>query len=337
LSVTAARSSRDLLERIWFGSRFAALPLLPLAALFWLVSMLRRLAYRSGLAPSERLPVPVVVVGNLTVGGAGKTPLVIWLTRHLRDRGIRAGVLSRGYRGSSRAFPVAVAPDTDPALVGDEPVLIARRTGCPVVVDPDRVRGARWLLGQTPCDLLIADDGLQHYRLARDLEILVVDGERRLGNGFLLPAGPLREGTSRLRTVDLVVANGGVPHRGEHAMALRPGDLSSLARPERRERLTDWRGRSVYAIAGIGNPERFFRMLRDHGLEVEALPFPDHHAFTAADIEPPGDRPVLMTEKDAVKCRTFAGPRHWVVPVDAEPDTAFVTHLNARLSELLDG
>ena len=331
------RSRGALLEHIWFGSRLAAVPLLPLAAAFWLVAALRRLAFRVGVLRSVRLPVPVVVVGNLTVGGAGKTPLVIWLARYLRDRGLRVAVLSRGYGGHARSFPVAVTPTTDPGLVGDEPVLIAQRTGCPVVVDPDRARGGRWLLAQGPCDLVVADDGLQHYRLERDLEIAVVDGERRFGNGLLLPAGPLREGRGRLRTVDIVVANGGVPRAGEHGMNLRASVIRSLAQPDRVERIETWRGRRVQALAGIGNPERFFRMLRELGLEVDPLPFPDHHAFTAVDIDPPGDGPVLMTEKDAVKCQALAGPRHWVVPVDAEPDPAFVRCLDSRLSELLDG
>jgi tetraacyldisaccharide 4'-kinase len=337
LSEAERRPRGRLVERLWFDGRVAALPLLPLAALFWLVSTLRRFAYRWGALKSERLPVPVVVVGNLTVGGAGKTPLVIWLVRHLAERGLRVGVLSRGYGGKVRAFPVEVTRSTDPLLVGDEPVLIARRAACPVVVDPDRVRGARWLLQRQRCELLVADDGLQHYRLARDLEIVVVDGERRFGNGLLLPAGPLREGRGRLRAVDLVICNGGAPQPGEHAMVLRAGEAQSLARQDVRQPLDAWRGQRVHAVAGIGNPERFFRMLEGLGLEVDALSFPDHHAFRAADINPPGDRPVLMTEKDAVKCRGFAGPRHWVVPVDAEPDPGFIGRLDARLSEFLDG
>jgi tetraacyldisaccharide 4'-kinase len=220
--------------------------------------------------------------------------------------------------------------------VGDEPVLIARRSGCPVVVDPDRARGGRWLLERAACDLLLADDGLQHYRLARDLEILVVDGERRFGNGLLLPAGPLREGVGRRRSVDLVVVNG-LPHPGERAMALRPGLARSLVAPADERPLDTWRGRRVHAVAGIGNPERFFAMLRGLGVDVDPLPFPDHHAFGSADIDPPGALPVLMTEKDAVKCAAFANARHWVVPVDAEPDPGFISHLDTRLSELLDG
>jgi tetraacyldisaccharide 4'-kinase len=337
LSVAGARPRGRLLERIWFGRRVAALPLLPLSALFWVVATLRRLAYRWGVRRSEHLPVPVIVVGNLTVGGAGKTPLVIWLARHLRARGIQAGVLSRGYGGSARSYPLAVTAATDPRLVGDEPVLIAQRAGCPVVVDPDRARGGRWLLGTTACDLLVADDGLQHLRLARDLEIVVVDGERRFGNGFLLPAGPLREGRVRLARVDLVVVNGGTPQPGELAMRLHANEVRSLARPDAVEPIAGWRGRRVHAVAGIGNPGRFFAMLEELGLTVDPLPFPDHHPFAAGDIDPPGTQPVLMTEKDAVKCRAFAGARHWVVPVSAEPDPAFVSRLDARLSELLHG
>lgn len=326
-----------LIERIWYGRRRAlAWPLLPLAALFWLASSLRRHAYRRGLLPSERLPVPVIVVGNLTVGGTGKTPLVIWLARHLAARGWRPGVVSRGY-GARVVASTPVGPGTDPGRAGDEPVLIAQRAGCPVVVDRDRVRGARWLLEEARCDVVIADDGLQHYRLARDVEIVVVDGARRFGNGFLLPAGPLREGRARLAAADLVIANG-VPAVGEHSMAVVPGEAYALADGTRRQPLAAWEGRPVVAVAGIGHPERFFRMLEDAGLRVEGRPFADHHRYAAADVAPPRDgRPLLVTEKDAVKCRAFAGPAHWVVPVEAVPDPAFVARLDARLTELSHG
>lgn len=324
------------IERIWYGGGAVAWPLLPLAALFWLVITLRRIAYRRGLLASHRLPTPVIVVGNLTVGGTGKTPLVIWLARHLAAHGWRPGVVSRGY-GAHVAGPTFVEPDTDPRLAGDEPVLVARRAGCPVVVDRDRMRGGHWLIGQAGCNVLIADDGLQHYRLARDLEVCVVDGARRFGNGFLLPAGPLREGRTRLRSVDLVITNG-TPLSGEHAMALVPGEAYMLVDPGRREPLAAWRDRAVVALAGIGHPARFFRMLEDAGMAVEGRAFPDHHSYAPADIAPPADgRPVLMTEKDAVKCREFAGTAHWVVPVEAVPGPSFVACLDARLSELPHG
>jgi tetraacyldisaccharide 4'-kinase len=324
------------IERIWYGAGALAWPLLPLAALFWLVVTARRAAYRHGLIASHRLPAPVIVVGNLTVGGTGKTPLVIWLARHLAARGWRPGVVSRGY-GAQVAGPAPVTPDTDARLVGDEPVLVALRAGCPVAVDRDRVRGGRWLIEQAGCDVVISDDGLQHFRLARDLEVCVVDGARRFGNGFLLPAGPLREGRARLRRVDLVVTNG-APLPGEHAMTMLPGDLYALGDPGRREPFAAWRGRAVVALAGIGHPARFFRMLEDAGMAVEGRAFPDHHPYAPADIAPPRDgRPVLMTEKDAVKCREFAGTAHWVVPVEAVPDPSFVARLDARLQELAHG
>jgi tetraacyldisaccharide 4'-kinase len=324
------------IERIWYGGSVLAWLLLPLAALFWLAVTLRRAAYRVGLLAAHRLPVPVLVVGNLTVGGTGKTPLVIWLALHLAARGRRPGVVSRGY-GAQVAGPTLVDPDTDPRLAGDEPVLVARRAGCPVVVDRDRVRGGRWLIEQAGCDVLIADDGLQHYRLERDLELCVIDGARRFGNGFLLPAGPLREGRARLRTVDLVVTHG-TPMPGEHAMALVPGEAYALADPSRHAPLAAWRGRAVVAVAGIGHPARFFRMLEAAGMVVEGRAFPDHHAYGPADVAPPADgRPLLMTEKDAVKCRKFAAPAQWVVPVEAVPDPTFVARLDARLPELHHG
>ena len=324
------------IERIWYDGSPVAWLLLPLAALFWVASGLRRAAYRAGVAATHRLPVPVIVVGNITVGGTGKTPLVVWLAAHLAARGWRPGVVSRGY-GARVERPTPVDSASDAALAGDEPVLIARRAGCPVVVDRDRVRGATWLCAQAGCDLVIADDGLQHYRLARDLEIAVVDGTRRFGNGLLLPAGPLREGRARLRSVDLVVTNG-TPAAGEHGMSLVPGPLYALASPGRRESLGAWRGRAVVAVAGIGNPERFFRTLEQAGLVVERRAFPDHHRYRAADVASPADgRPVLMTEKDAVKCRSFAAPAHWVLPVDAVPDPSFVARLDARLAEISHG
>ncbi|MCU0970695.1 MAG: tetraacyldisaccharide 4'-kinase [Gammaproteobacteria bacterium] len=324
------------LERLWYGRSALRWLLAPLSALFWTVSTARRAAYRWGLLRSVRLPVPVLVVGNLSAGGTGKTPLVIWLAGHLQGLGRRPGILSRGYGGASDAYPRLVAPDSDPAAVGDEPLLLSRRAGCPVVVDPDRVRGGRRLVEREGCDVLIADDGLQHYRLARDLEIAVIDGRRRLGNGWVLPAGPLRETASRLRSVDLVVVNGDAAP-GELAMRLVPSELVSVEDPARRRPLESLAGQTVHAVAGIGNPERFFALLRSHGAVVEGRAFPDHHRFHARDIEAPGDEPVIMTEKDAVKCERFAGARHWMLPVEAVPDPQFAERLDRRLTELLDG
>jgi tetraacyldisaccharide 4'-kinase len=308
--------------------------LCPLSLLFGAAAGARRAAYRAGLIPSVKLPVPVIVSGNITVGGTGKTPLALWLAACLRDRGHTPGIVCRGYGGRSRA-PQRVAPDSDPHDCGDEAVLLARRSGCEVWVGADRVSAARSLLAAQPaCTVVISDDGLQHYALARDVELCVVDAARGFGNGWLLPAGPLRERPSRLETVDAVVVNAGdgsalhpsiasIPARtARFTMKLEGRELRNVLSPERRVGPGYFRGRRVHAVAGIGSPERFFSQLRGLGLEFTAHPFPDHYRFSAADLAYPGAEAVLMTEKDAVKCRGFAAPTHWELPVDAVPDRA---------------
>ncbi len=314
---------------IWYGRHPLSAALLPLAWLYCTAIRLRRLAYRSGIFPVCRLKVPVVVVGNLTVGGTGKTPLVLKLAESAKARGWHPGILARGYGGRGRDWPQAVEADSDPGLLGDEPVLLARRGVCPVVAGPDRVADGELAIGRFGCDLLLCDDGLQHYRLARDLEIAAVDGERGLGNGRCLPAGPLREPAARLKSVDLVIRkDGGGPG---HRFGLVPGKAASLRDPGRRLPLDAFRDRRVTAVAGIGNPGRFFAMLRARGMRVDERPYPDHYRYTAADLAswPPG--PVLMTEKDAVKCATFGRADHWCCPVEAAPDPAFVEAVFARL------
>lgn len=314
----------DWLQRRWYEPRPPA-ALLPLAGLFQGAVALRRLAYRRGWKPSRRLPVPVVVVGNLTVGGTGKTPLTIWLAEFLRAAGRRPGVLSRGYGGRGQGRPLAVKADSDPAEAGDEPVLIARRAGCPVYVFPDRAEAGRALLAAEDCDILIADDGLQHYALARDVEIAVVDGERRFGNGFCLPAGPLREPVGRLAEVDLIVCRGAA-RDGEYSMSLSLGGAANLADRGLRKPLAEFAGHKLRAVAGVGHPGRFFADLAAAGLAFEARPFPDHHRFTPGDLGP-DDAEVLMTEKDAVKCLGFARPNHWAVPLSAQLPAGFGEHL----------
>jgi len=317
------------LDHYWYSLNPVALLLLPLSWLFCALVVLRRLAYRQGWLQSERLPVPVVVVGNITVGGSGKTPLVIWLAQFLRGQGKRPGIVSRGYGGLAAQWPQPVEADSDPRLVGDEPVLIAQLAACPMAVGPDRVAAARLLLQQHDCDILISDDGLQHYRLVRDVEIAVLDGVRRLGNGFCLPAGPLREAPDRLGSVDLRVGNGRA-EEGEHLMELLPGAVMHL-RDGTACSLEDFRGRRVHAVAGIGNPPRFFQLLRDHGIEVIEHAFPDHYRYTVADVQFGDGLPVLMTAKDGVKCRTYGDDHLWSVAVSAcLPDT-----FGARLLSLL--
>lgn len=309
--------------RRWYLSGYSAWYLRPLAALFGLVASARRRRQQQKAA-LERLPVPVIVVGNIAVGGTGKTPCVIWLAEQLKKWGWRPGIISRGYGGRSGSWPRRVTSFSDPADVGDEAVLIARATGCPVTVGPDRMVDARSLLANENVDILISDDGLQHYRLPRDLEIVVVDASRGLGNGHLLPAGPLREPPSRLREVGLVVVNGRgwkAPVERSLTMELVPGQAQSLKGVERRA-LAGFSGNTVHAVAGIGNPARFFSMLSRHGIQLVMHPFPDHHPFRASDLEFGDELPVLMTEKDAVKCAKFASERHWVVPVTAQVDAA---------------
>ena len=319
------------LERLWYGGSLLALPLVPLSWLFRGVVALRRRAYRRGLLRSQRVGCPVIVVGNLTVGGSGKTPFVIWLAGQLLSAGYWPGIVSRGYGGKAGSWPQQVRPDSDTKVVGDEAVLIARRTGCPMAVGPDRVEACRALQKFHECDVIISDDGLQHYAMQRDLEIVVIDGARRFGNGYCLPAGPLREPPTRLRSVDLVVLNGGFPHAGESLMLLEGNTLCSLADPANCRPLSSLCGERVHAVAGIGNPGRFFARLREVGLLVEEHPFPDHHRFSARDLEFGDDLPVVMTEKDAVKCRQFASSRYWYLPVSARPEDGFA----ARLLQLL--
>ena len=315
---------------VWYRRHHPlSLALAPLGWLYCAVALVRRHGYRRGWFAVRHLPVPVVVVGNLTVGGTGKTPLVLRLAELAVARGWRPAIITRGYGARSGPWPRVAAAADDPLLVGDEPLLLARRGVCPVVVGPDRVADGALAIRRRGCNLLLCDDGLQHYRLARDLEIAVVDGERALGNGRCLPAGPLREPRGRLGSVDLVIHHGG--SAAGHRFGLVPGDAQALCDPARRRPLSDFRGQRVTAVAGIGNPGRFFAMLRAGGLLVDERPYPDHHPFSAAEAAhwPPG--PVLMTEKDAVKCAAFAGPDHWVCPVAAAPDPAFVAALFARL------
>jgi len=311
----------------WYG----ATPiwwLLPLVPLYILLAWLDRCWQRSR---SQRLPVPVVVVGNLTVGGTGKTPLVIHLVELLRVRGRRPGVVSRGYGGDGVSR--VLDGGSNAAEVGDEPLLIARLTGASVAVGSDRVAAAHALLAADPeVDVIVSDDGLQHLRLARDLELCVIDGARGLGNGWRLPAGPLRESAARLETVDLVVRNGGTAVTGQATMTLAPGPVRRLGDGETRP-LASFAGTTVHAIAGIGHPARFFAMLEAADLEVEPNPRPDHAPLSLSDLPPADGRAVLLTEKDAVKLSDAGGRDDlWVVPVVARFDAAAAE----RLGSLLD-
>jgi len=319
------------LERHWSRITPVSLALLPLSYLFCLLVQLRRFLYRRGLLPAERIPVPVIVVGNITVGGTGKTPLVIWLAQVLTQAGYRPGIVTRGYRGESPVWPLAVTATTQARLAGDEAVLLARRSLCPVIAGPNRAAGARQLAAQG-CNIILSDDGLQHYHLARDLEIAVIDGSRRFGNGLCLPAGPLREPVSRLDRVTLRVTNG-VPAAGEIGMHLEATGFSNLAEASRPSVPASHFISDVHAVAGIGNPERFFATLRELGLKIIPHAFPDHHAFRPQDLEFGDAQPVIMTEKDAVKCEAFAKPHYWVLTVSAHPAGDLAERILQRLKE----
>jgi tetraacyldisaccharide 4'-kinase len=331
------------LQSIWYDRSTPPWPLRALSALFALVVSVRAGIYASGLKRRYRISKPVIVVGNLTVGGTGKTPLVIWLVEQLRAQGLRPGVVLRGYGGNdSRAAPRAVEPDSDPAEVGDEAVLLRLRTGAPVMIGRDRVRAAQKLVSSAGVDVVIADDGLQHLRLARDFEIAVIDAARGLGNGYLLPAGPLREPRERLTTVSAIVLNGNGAVEGEapgarnaFTMRLSGEQLWPLSGRGQPNALGNLSGQRVHAIAGIGNPQRFFTHLSAAGLEVLAHPFPDHHRYQVHELEFGDALPVLMTEKDAVKCRAFAALNGWYLPVAAsfapEESAALLARLQLNL------
>jgi tetraacyldisaccharide 4'-kinase len=314
---------RPPLTERWYSDPAATSLLQPLGWLFGSLVAARRRAYERGWLGRARAARPVVVVGNLTVGGTGKTPLTLWLAQRLGAEGLKVGILSRGY-GRRGSVPREVPPSADWREVGDEPLLLAQRSGCATVVARDRAAGAALLVSRG-VQLILCDDGLQHLALARDCEIIVADGARGFGNARLLPAGPLREPLARLAAADLIVVNGAAEHPSLAAlgraqllrMDLMPAPAQALDGTEPPRPLSAWRGARVHAVAGIGNPQRFFRELRAQGLELIEHAFADHHAFTRADLAFTDKLPVLMTEKDAVKCRSFADARLWYVPVDA--------------------
>ena len=330
------------LERAWYRRDGEALwALRPLECLYRRI-VTRRLQQRRY---RQQTPVPTLVVGNLSVGGTGKSPLVAWLAHYLREQGWQPGIVSRGYGGKAAHYPLRVTPDSSPAEAGDEPVMLAQQSGVPVAVAPDRPAAVALLVAEG-CDLIISDDGLQHYTLARDVELVVVDGTRGFGNRHCLPCGPLREPLSRLNSIDAVMVNGGEEARvrlqqdgdlvsaHSFSMTLAPRCLRHLQTGERAACDDARFQQGVHAVAGIGHPERFFTTLASLGIVAESHPFADHHTFTADDLQFSDERPIVMTAKDAVKCQPFATEQCWALDVDAEPSAAFVLFLQQRLAEL---
>jgi len=317
--------------RFWYRRGAIAWLLWPVSLLFGLVVLFRKLFYKLRIFRSAHPGIPVIVVGNITVGGSGKTPLVIWIAEFLKAKGWSPAIVSRGYKGRKNELPRAATIASEAADVGDEPIVLSRRSGCPVWVGADRLQAIAALRAANPdVNVVILDDGLQHYRLRRDLEIAVVDG-RGVGNGFLLPAGPLREPAWRLRTVDAVVANG-MAHKQDFTMLLDGDTLHRMTDARERRPLKAFAGQKVHAVAGIGDPKRFFVQIGKAGVQVVPHPFPDHHPFKPDELDFGDALPVLMTEKDAVKLRHAARPEWWVLPVTARLDAAFGNWLLRRLA-----
>ena len=324
-------SATEVLNRIWYGNSPLRWGLWPISAVYLALTRLRRAAYRRGWRRIVESQVPIVVVGNVSVGGTGKTPFVIWLAEQLKQRGRKVGIVTRGYRGKGTEWPRTVARDSDPEEVGDEPVLLARRTDCPVVAGPDRVACVEALLTSTRVDVVLTDDGLQHYRLGRSFEIAVVDGVRGMGNGLCLPAGQLREPVSRLQEVDAIVVNGGEwGHAGVFRATAVVTKVYHLKDGELRT-LDSFRAEPVHAVAGIGNPQRFFDLLQDAGLDVEPHPLADHAELGLEQLTFDEPGAILITEKDAVKCEHLKPDGVWCVVVDFQ----FDADQTARLMRLI--
>lgn len=321
------------LQKSWYSKNGLTTVLLPLSWLFCTVVELRRLLYRLKLLKTTQLPLPVIVVGNITVGGTGKTPLVIELVNILKEKGYRPAVISRGYGGMAKTWPQQVRADGDPTMVGDEAILIARRTHCPMAVGPDRVASAQALIKYTDCNVIISDDGLQHYSLGRDIEIAVIDGVRRYGNENCLPAGPLRERISRLQHVHFKITNG-LAADDEFSMSYQTEKLRRADDSDVTLELSSLQNQTVHAIAGIGNPQRFFDQLKRSQLDIIEHAFPDHYPFEKKDLDFGEIQPIVITEKDAVKCQRFALHNVWYQPIKAILDNQFVEQLLEKIERI---
>ena len=313
----------------WYQKSTWLLLLVPLSWLFRAISRLRRIVLQWRFQ-GQSYAMPVVVIGNISLGGSGKTPLIIALAKALSERGYSVGVVSRGYGGASAQYPLVVRPDTPVSQSGDEPLLVAKKLGCPVVVDPNRGRAVEKLVESFSCDLILSDDGLQHYRLHRDVEIAVVDGRRRFGNGYTLPAGPLRESPRRLKEVDFIIQNGGIVEPDDPGTYIVQLETSGLRRFGSSELIgfDQWvESTNIHAVAAIGHPERFFESLRKMGFKVDSEPKNDHQTLTARDIGFDDDLPVVITAKDAVKYQDLVPDNLWVLEVEMALDNEFVSSL----------
>ena len=314
-SLIFSRYFLQSLHNIWQTKSLITGLLLPLSLLFWMVSVTRRFLYQKKILKSVNFDIPIIVVGNITVGGTGKTPVVIWLTNFLKQKGFKVGVLCSGYNGSDISLPVSITSKSDAYHVGDEAVHIYKRTQSVVVSCKHRVKAAKFLRQNFDLDVLICDDGLQHYKLVRDIEIHVLNGERGFGNEYLLPAGPMRESKNRLRNIDLKVVKG-MPARGEYRLDYCSNYIYKINDPNTTENLHYLKDKRFLAIAGIANPREFFEILKQNSLRPIEMPFPDHHRYQFADFEGYENIPILMTEKDAVKCQNIKGFEFWAINLE---------------------
>ena len=320
------------LQHHWYRITPLHIILFPISLIFRSLVSVRRALYRSGILSSQKLPIPVIVVGNISVGGTGKTPLTLALAQQLIERGWHPLIVSRGYGGAAQQ-PQHVTEKSDAQQVGDEPLLMARRKLCPVWIGRDRAATAQLAMRVHPqCDVVVCDDGLQHYRLQRDVEIVVVDTQRGVGNGWLLPAGALREPISRLKTVDAVVVNGELVSAGQYLMRLNGTVFYNLLNPAQTASPADFQSTQNHAVAGIGNPQRYFDHLKTLGVNFISHAFPDHHAYLAGELSFANCDAILLTEKDAVKCAAFADKKFWVLRVDAQIDPALIDLITRKLS-----
>ena len=332
MSRSRSRIERHI-EQLWYGDSVLAVLLVPFSWVYRLVIAIRRTGYRLGWLRSVLCSAPIIVVGNVTVGGSGKTPIVAWLVQHLSATGLRPGIVSRGYGGSAGPDPVLVGMDSRVEEVGDEPLLLARRTGVPVCVCADRVAAVEHLLRETDVNVIVTDDGLQHYRLQRDLEFIVIDGSRGFGNGWMLPAGPLREPASRLSQADLIFCNGQARDIAGHIFELMPGKMRALTGTGEKE-LSEFRGKIVWAVAGIGNPDRFYALLAQYGIHFVPVAVVDHGSVDLDQLVATNDRPILMTEKDSVKYPQTTVNDAWYVPVDVRMSNEAELIVNQKIAEI---
>ena len=329
-------SPSETLTKIHYSKSLVSLLLLPLSAVFLLISFIRKTLYQFNFLKSFKLKIPVIVVGNITSGGTGKTPLIIYLANELKKNGYRPGIISRGY-GSKTEGVMEVSQKSDVAEAGDEPMLIQKHTHLPVFVSKDRVLAAKALVKKyAKTDVILSDDGIQHYRLRRDLEVLVIDGTRKFGNGYLLPAGPLREFRSKLKTVDAIVCNHKKVIDGSYLMKYKGHFLINL-KTNKKIHLNNLSLKNIHAIAGIGNPDRFFDYLKTFNIVFNSSAFQDHYKFSKKDFRDMNDKNIIMTEKDAVKCQQFSRNNFWYLPVIAEVDSKFTDVILKKLRYINHG